>query len=131
MNIEQLHKQLSADPDYSLAYAEEDLIHRVALRVLEFREASGLSQRELAELLGTKQPAVARIEAGDANLTLRKVAQIAYVLGYDAESLVVRDCPEPVTLEWDYNLADEIEFSTMVYEGANFCAAHNDLAEAA
>ena len=135
MSLKKLHEELLANADYGLAYAEEDLIHRVALRVLQFREASGFSQADLADLLGTKQPAIARIEAGEENLTLRRVARLAYALGYDPENLVARECPEIVELEWDYELDDATEYSmTMVSDAADalsYGAANNELAEAA
>ena len=89
MNHEILHTELMNDEEYREAFAEEDLIHRVALRVLQYREAYGISQEKLAELLGTKQPAIARIEAGEANMTLRRVARIAHALGLDDVALLV------------------------------------------
>ncbi|HEX2085154.1 MAG TPA: helix-turn-helix transcriptional regulator [Solirubrobacteraceae bacterium] len=42
----------------------EQLYERIAARVAEQRAARGLSQRELAELCGTTQSAIARIERG-------------------------------------------------------------------
>lgn len=44
------------------------------------REAAGLSQRALAELIGTDAPAVSLIEQGKRTLTLARAAQIADVL---------------------------------------------------
>lgn len=135
MSLDKLHEELSADAEYSLAYAEEDLIHRVALRVLRFREASGLSQGELAELLGTKQPAIAKIEAGEANLTLRRVARIAFALGYDPEALVASECPEFVQLKWEYDALETMDFCTTevfsAAESVQYSAANSTLAEAA
>ena len=86
-----LHRELMAEPKYRAAFAEEDLMHRVALRVLQLREASGLSQKEFAGRLGTRQPAVARIEARGADLTLRRVSRIARALGVDPEALLARE----------------------------------------
>ena len=94
MSLDRLHDELMANEEYRMAFAEEDLIHRVALRVLELREEAGMSQAELAELLGTRQPAVARIEAGGANLTLRRVARIAHALDIDPVALVAAESPD-------------------------------------
>src|SRR5918994_5123374 len=48
-----------------LAHAEEGwLFAQIAEQVVEQRRARGLSQAELAELCGTTQSAIARLEAG-------------------------------------------------------------------
>ena len=94
MSLDRLHDELMANEEYRMAFAEEDLIHRVALRVLQLREGTGMSQAEFAELLGTRQPAVARIEAGGANLTLRRVARIAHALDIDPAALLATESPD-------------------------------------
>jgi transcriptional regulator with XRE-family HTH domain len=38
----------------------------------------GISQKELAEMVGTKQPTIARIETGENNTTIDMLAKIAY-----------------------------------------------------
>ena len=100
MSLDRLHDELMANEEYRMAYAEEDLIHRVALRVLQLREGSGMSQAELAERLGTRQPAIAKIEAGGANLTLRRVARIAHALDIDPAALVTTESPDSSYLRW-------------------------------
>jgi len=91
MRLSDLHDSLLKDEEYRRAYAVEDLIHRVAERVNQLRTAQGLSQSELAELLGTKQPAISALEGGFANLTLRRLAECAYVLGCDPVGLTRPD----------------------------------------
>ena len=62
----------------------EELLHgfRLADDLVRLREASGLSQRQLAQRLGISQPAVAKIESGRAaNLQLRTLLRIVTVLG--------------------------------------------------
>ncbi len=50
--------------------------------ILEAREAAGLTQRQLAELVGTKQPAIARLEDADyEGHTLSMLQRIADALG--------------------------------------------------
>ena len=48
------------EPDHEA----EELYRRIAERVVEQRTARGLSQRELADLCGTTQSAIARLERG-------------------------------------------------------------------
>lgn len=49
-------------------------------RLKEFREAAGLSQAELARLVGIAAPSINRLETGDTK-TSRKINEIAYYLG--------------------------------------------------
>jgi transcriptional regulator with XRE-family HTH domain len=107
MRIERLHDTLSQDSEYRRAYAEEDLIHRVAERVYKLRLKLDMSQAELADELDTQQPAIARIEGGYENLTLRSVARLSYALDCRPEDLVDRETP--VVLHEDWNRDEEAE----------------------
>ena len=50
--------------------------------LIVLRQERGLSQRALADLVGVKQPVIARIESGKArNLELKTVVRIATALG--------------------------------------------------
>ncbi len=50
-------------------------------KVVELRAERGLSQVELARLLGTKQPRVSKIEAGDASVGYDLLMKTLLVLG--------------------------------------------------
>ncbi len=54
---------------------------RLGLEVKDHREAAGLSQRRLAELVGIRQPNIARLEAGDVLPTLATLERVAEALG--------------------------------------------------
>ena len=90
MKLKSLKDQFFRDREFRKAYAAEDLIHRVAERIQHFRNNQGLTQEELAQRLGTKQPRVARIEGGFENLTLRTLSNLAFELECRAEDLVSR-----------------------------------------
>jgi DNA-binding XRE family transcriptional regulator len=53
-----------ADPEFAAAYRRRRLIHEVAIEVRRMREAAGMTQAELAKLVGTSQPTIARLERG-------------------------------------------------------------------
>ena len=73
---EELH-----DPEFRSAYEEADLPVRLAIQIAKLREKRGLSQRELARKLGTKQQVVSRIESSQKmNLTLATLQKIAQAL---------------------------------------------------
>jgi len=70
------------NPEYRQAYADDYLNTFVATQIQVLREQRGLTQEELAGLIGTKQPGISRLENVNYSAwnteTLRK---IAYALG--------------------------------------------------
>lgn len=61
---EKLKKDLT-DLEYRHAYTDENLNLVIASQIRILREQQGLSQRDLAEKLGTKQAGVSRLESAD------------------------------------------------------------------
>ncbi|MGH7621119.1 MAG: helix-turn-helix domain-containing protein [Gemmatimonadaceae bacterium] len=53
----------------------------VAESAMRLRRLRGMSQQQLARKLGTKQPAVARLESGTANPRLSTIVELAEALG--------------------------------------------------
>ena len=51
--------------------------------LIERRNQLKLSQTQVAEMVGTKQPAICRLEKGDCNTTLNTLFKVADVLGMD------------------------------------------------
>ena len=64
----------AVDPD------DRELFGLIAERVAKRREAWGISQRELAELCGTTQSAIARVERGARPPRIDTLARIAAAL---------------------------------------------------
>ncbi|HVS87694.1 MAG TPA: helix-turn-helix transcriptional regulator [Candidatus Acidoferrum sp.] len=66
------------DPEYRQAYADDYLNTYVATQIQVLREQRGFTQEKLAELIGTKQPGVSRLENVNYSAwnteTLRKIA---------------------------------------------------------
>lgn len=56
---------------------------RLAMEIHALREKRGLSQRELAERLGTTQSAIARLEAGNITPRLATLDKVADALGVE------------------------------------------------
>jgi ribosome-binding protein aMBF1 (putative translation factor) len=66
--------------------AEEALNAKVAQMIYEARTKSGLTQTQLAELIGTKQPVIARLEDADyEGHSLSILRRIAEALGQRLE----------------------------------------------
>jgi ribosome-binding protein aMBF1 (putative translation factor) len=62
---------------------------RIAFEIRALRERKGLSQRELAERIGTTQSAIARLEAGNISPSLPTLDRIAAALGAEVILTVV------------------------------------------
>jgi len=58
-----------------------DLHFHVAINILHLRRHRGISQKVLAEKVGTSQSAIARIENGQENLTIDTLRRIVTALG--------------------------------------------------
>lgn len=69
--------------EFDEAYAASQLALRVGEHVRRAREAAGLSQRELAQRMGTSQAAVARLELGGVGSTLTTLQRVATALGLE------------------------------------------------
>lgn len=57
--------------------------------IARLRKEKDLTQSELADLVGTSQPAIARLEAGDQNISLEMIKKLGSVL--DAQILSIND----------------------------------------
>ncbi|MBW4637365.1 MAG: helix-turn-helix domain-containing protein [Gloeocapsa sp. UFS-A4-WI-NPMV-4B04] len=74
-----------ADPEVRAEYDALDNEFNVARAVIALRSQSGLTQRELAERIGIKQPQLARIESGKQLPKLETLALLADGAGYTIE----------------------------------------------
>lgn len=73
-------EQIKKDPRLARDLEEARVQVRIAVMIARLREKRGLSQRDLAEKTGFKQPQIARIESGDYLPTLDTLLKLADVL---------------------------------------------------
>ena len=73
--------ELENRPGYRAAFERQLPYANVALAVVALRERHGLTQRALAELVGTPQPVVARLESGRHPVEIKMLARIADAVG--------------------------------------------------
>ena len=75
---ELLRRRFRDDPEYQAMLDEERLIAQASQAIYDARTAANLSQQQLAEKIGTSQPAIARLEDGDYDrhsvATLQRIA---------------------------------------------------------
>ena len=76
-------------PGFSMGLEKARARRRVAQEIYEARKRAGMSQPELARRLHTSQAAISRMEAGDQNMTIDIVENIARALGGRFEGHIV------------------------------------------
>lgn len=70
------------DTEFRAHYQEERQALKLAMKITKLREKKGLSQQELARLMGTSQQAISRIESGEyEGFTLKTLEKIAEATG--------------------------------------------------
>lgn len=75
--------EAESSPEYDQLYEEAELAHDLGQMVYDRRTALGLSQTELADRCGMKQPQISRIEGGGTVPTIPLLRRLARAL--DAE----------------------------------------------
>ncbi len=78
--IDDLHKKSMKDPKYREAHASMEFEFSLIRAILEARIKKGITQKILAEKMGTKQSSIARFESGTYNPTLSFVQKLVNAL---------------------------------------------------
>ena len=94
--VDILKKRLGGIPDFDERVAADNLNVRVAMLVYQVRTEAGLTQQQLAELVGTSQPNIARLEDADyEGHSLSMLQRIAEALGQQVEISMTPKSGEP------------------------------------
>ena len=72
-----VREELLSDPEVRQAYDDLEPAYQVA----RLRIRRGLSQKQLAELVGTKQPSIARLESGQVAPRLSFLKRVVEAMG--------------------------------------------------
>lgn len=84
--IKIIDKMTRTDPEIEAMVAEASINALVAQLIYEARTKAGLTQKQLAELVGTKQPVIARLEDADyEGHSLSMLQRIAHALNQRLE----------------------------------------------
>ncbi|HYM14998.1 MAG TPA: helix-turn-helix transcriptional regulator [Dehalococcoidia bacterium] len=86
MDWKNVKRELLKNPDVKREYDALDAEFQLASSIIERRLAKGLSQRQLANRIGTKQPVISRLESGESKPTLSLLKRVADAL--DAKVVV-------------------------------------------
>src|SRR3982751_2036640 len=84
--VEFVKQMVKGDDDFQQMVEEETINLRVAQLVHDARVAAGLTQKQLAEMVGTGQSAIARLEDADyEGHSLSMLRRVAAALGMKVE----------------------------------------------
>lgn len=75
-----LKQELLQDPAVAIEYEKLKPKYALISQLIELRNKRGLTQAQLAKKIGTKQSAIARIEAGNANVTIAFLEKLTQAL---------------------------------------------------
>lgn len=78
---QQLAAEDARDPEVEAELARTSVANQLAILIIRYRVEHGLTQAALARKLGMKQPAVARLEAGDHEPSVATLARLANRMG--------------------------------------------------
>ena len=81
-SIEDIKKEaFKKDPELKKAYDDLEVEYSIIAQVIQKRLDKGFSQKQLAEKIGTKQSAIARLESGNTNPSIGFLRKVASALG--------------------------------------------------
>lgn len=85
IKYEDFKAELLADPEVRAEYEALEPQFRLIRSIVSRRNELNLSQVQLAKLIGTRQPAISRLERGDGNITFSTLCRIAHALDADLD----------------------------------------------
>ncbi len=77
----EVRRELLKDPETAQAVKDLEPEYEIIKEIIEARIKQGLTQEDLAKSIGTRQSNISRLEAGEANPSLRFLKKLAAGLG--------------------------------------------------
>lgn len=81
MEHNDVKKLILKDPEVKKEYENLDVLYNIKRQIIKLREEQGISQKELADKIGTKQSAISRLENDDYNPSVELLDKVAQALG--------------------------------------------------
>lgn len=85
LNHEEAKKIILSDPNVKDEYDALEPIYEIRKQLIELRIQQGISQKQLAEKIGTKQSAISRLENGSYNPSVEFLSKLAHALGKEIQ----------------------------------------------
>ena len=74
-------KEEKQDPEFAALWERDRVLDEIADELIRIRCETGMTQAQMAKLIGTKQSAIARLESGNYNPSLSMLQRVARALG--------------------------------------------------
>lgn len=81
-NWAELRKELLANKEVKKEYEKLKPQYELIAQLIEARVKKGMTQKDLAKKMGTRQSAIARLESGNSNPSLAFLGKIAKATGH-------------------------------------------------
>ena len=81
MDHKNVKNLILSDPKVKTEYENLDVLYNIKSQIIKLREEQGISQKELAQKIGTKQSAISRLENDDYNPSVELLDKVAHALG--------------------------------------------------
>jgi ribosome-binding protein aMBF1 (putative translation factor) len=85
MDHKDVKKLLTQSPEVKKEYENLETLYEIKKQIIKLRLEQGLSQKELAEKVGTKQSAISRLENNNYNPSVEFLDKVANALGKKLE----------------------------------------------
>ena len=80
-DFDDILKESLKDPEFKKEYDALELEYSIIAQVIKKRLDRGLSQKQLAEKIGTKQSAISRLEGGNISPSIAFLEKVSKALG--------------------------------------------------
>ena len=81
VSFDDFKKESLKDPELKKAYDALEMEYSIIAQVIQKRLEKGLTQKQLAVKMGTKQSAIARLEGGNSNPSVAFLEKVSKALG--------------------------------------------------
>ena len=81
MNHEDVKAKLLQNPELKKEFDDLKVIYDIKKEIIRLRLSQGLSQKDLAQKVGTRQSAISRLENGEYNPSVEFLSKVAHALG--------------------------------------------------
>lgn len=85
MKWEDAKKIINSDPEVIKELEANAIEYQVVREIIKARKELNLTQEQLAQLVGTKQSNISRLESGDYNPTIEFLSKVAQAMGKNLE----------------------------------------------
>lgn len=83
IEYKKIKNKILRDREIKKEYDKLDFEFALIKKIIEERIKKGVTQKELAEIMGTKQSAISRLESGSYNPTLSFINKISKALDFE------------------------------------------------